>query len=256
MRKAFLCHSSKDKEYVRVVATRLGRAKVVFDAISFEPGEDFRNAISKGLESSVLFVFVVSDHSLKSLWCKYEIDEAHFRKLMGTLEGHLCIVIDQGVSFNDLPQWMQRSRAVLQPRPSQATRDIQHALLSFLTPQSIRPFVGRQNLQKEFVERFSDLALGIPKVLIISGLENIGRRSYLERVAHDNLGLNLGPIFLLDETRDLDDLYLWALDETADLGTRANMAAEITAFAKLPEPNKVNEIVNRFRILCRDNCLP
>jgi tetratricopeptide (TPR) repeat protein len=256
MRKAFLCHSSKDKDYVRVVATRLGRAKVVYDAISFEPGEDFREAIAKGLDTSALFVFVVSDHSLKSLWCKYEIDEAHFRKIMGKLEGHLCIIIDQGVSFNDLPHWMQRSRAVLQPRPSQATRDIQHALLSFLAPQSIRPFVGRQTLQKEFVVRFSDLALGTPTQLNVSGLENIGRRTYLERVAHDNLGLNLGPVFLLDETRDLDDLYLWALDETADLGTRANMAAEIEGFAKLPEASKITEIVNRLRVLCKDNCLP
>src|SRR5260370_658015 len=80
-------------------------------------------------------------------------------------------------------------------------------------------------------------------ILVLSGLEGIGRRSYLDRVCRDALGLTLGAFFHLDETRALDDLYLWALDETSDLGTRSNQAAEIHAFSRLPEPNKVDEIV-------------
>ena len=35
MEKAFLCHSSADKAYVDRVAKRLGRAKVVFDVMTF-----------------------------------------------------------------------------------------------------------------------------------------------------------------------------------------------------------------------------
>ncbi len=45
MRKAFICHSSKDKDYARFVARKLRRANVVFDEMSFEPGQDFRDEI-------------------------------------------------------------------------------------------------------------------------------------------------------------------------------------------------------------------
>ena len=58
--KAFLCHSSSEKEYVRTIARRLTRARVVFDEMHFLPGEDFRNAIARGLDASRLFVFVVA----------------------------------------------------------------------------------------------------------------------------------------------------------------------------------------------------
>jgi len=81
MRKAFLCHSSKDKGYVEGVARRLGRAKVVFDAMHFEPGQDFRDAIQSGLDDTRVFVFLVSRESLDSVWCKYEVDNAEYRKL-------------------------------------------------------------------------------------------------------------------------------------------------------------------------------
>ncbi|MEK6710127.1 MAG: tetratricopeptide repeat protein, partial [Nitrospinota bacterium] len=90
----------------------------------------------------------------------------------------------------------------------------------------------------------------------ISGLEGIGRRSYLERACKDNLGLNLGPYFRFDETIDLDDLYLWTLDETSDLGTRENMASEIRTFSSQPQSVKIEEIINRLKILCSDNCVP
>ena len=51
MGKAFLCHSSRDKEFVRVTARHLGRAKVVYDEMTFEPGQDFRDQILRAYAS-------------------------------------------------------------------------------------------------------------------------------------------------------------------------------------------------------------
>src|SRR5438132_978831 len=114
MEKAFLCHSSLDKEYVGHVAKRLGRGKVVYDAMTFRAGEDFREAIRKGLDASALFTFFVSKASIDSVWCRYELDEAHLRRINGELQGQLAIIIDPTVTFSDLPNWMQRFRAVIQ----------------------------------------------------------------------------------------------------------------------------------------------
>jgi hypothetical protein len=187
MRKVFLCHSSQDKDYVRIVATRLRRAKVVFDEMSFEPGHDFREQILKGLDTSALFVFIVSKASLTSMWCKFELDQAQLKRMAGAIEATLCIIKDYDVSFSDLPKWLQVTKAVIQPRPSQATRDIQHALFSILTPQLERPFVGRQPLQEDFASAMANLSASPPRILVASGLEGIGRRSYLERVVRDGL---------------------------------------------------------------------
>lgn len=256
MRKAFICHSSLDKHYVRVLAKKLGRAKVVFDEISFVPGKDFREQIIAGINSSCLFVFIASKASLSSLWCKFELEQAYFKKLTGTIETHLAIIIDRDVAFADLPTWMQQAKAVIQPRPSQATRDIQHSLFESLSPQVDRPFVGRQYLQESFTTIFSDLNTPAPHVFVVSGLEGIGRRSYLSRVVRDVLGLHLEPFMFVDEACGLDDIYLWALDETDDLGTRNDLANEMRAFATLGESQKIEEISNRLHLLCADNCVP
>ena len=79
--KAYLAHSSKNKTYVERVALLLGRARVIYDDMCFNPGEDFRDSIMDGLDKSGLFVFFVSKESLASDWVKFEIDEATWKIL-------------------------------------------------------------------------------------------------------------------------------------------------------------------------------
>lgn len=45
MKKAFLCHSSSDKAFVDLVATKLGRAKVIYDKITFEAGVELYRSL-------------------------------------------------------------------------------------------------------------------------------------------------------------------------------------------------------------------
>jgi len=255
MRKAFLCHSSTDKEYVRTIARWLGRAQVVLDEISFSPGQDFRDEIRRRLSESALFVFLVSRAALESVWCKFELNEAEFLRLQGRLVTQLAIIIDRNVRFADLPGWLQRTKVLVQPRPSQAARDVQQSLLSIIPVDGVRPFVGRQDIQQRFAEALATPGTAQRKVLLVSGLDGIGRRSYLERACLDSLGLSLGPFFVLDETRDLEDIYLWLLDETSELGSRDKIAAEIAAFSRLDQSQKLREIVNLLRVLCA-HCLP
>ncbi|HEX3581896.1 MAG TPA: toll/interleukin-1 receptor domain-containing protein [Thermoanaerobaculia bacterium] len=257
MDKAFLCHSSNDKPYVERVAKRLGRAKVVFDAMSFAAGHDFRREIEAGLDASALFVFFVSRASLSSTWCKFEVDEAHFRMLNGEIRGQIAVIIDPAVKFGDLPKWMQRLRAIVQPRPVQAAREIERELFA-IAPTSLaaQPFVGRQQLQREFVEKLAVRMESGPRIFIVSGLEGVGRRSYLARVLQDNLGLTLGPYRVLDTTSTFEDLFIWLLDETADVMTRQQLASEATIFRGLDQASQVAEVVNRLRQICEGRFVP
>lgn len=94
------------------------------------------------------------------------------------------------------------------------------------------------------------------RVFTITGLEGVGRRSYLERVCKDNLGLNLGPSFPYDETKRPEDIYLWLFNENSDLSSRQEIRQEMDLFARLSKSEQVNEIVSRLRSLCSTNCLP
>lgn len=256
MRRAFLCHSSDDKEYVRIVANKLGRAQVVFDEFSFRPGQDFRDEINRHLDSASLFVFLVSRSSLDSLWCRYELDQAHLRRMAGGIEGQLALIIDHDVPYADLPPWLRNAKATIQPRPSQAARDIQGALLSLLSPELRKPFVGRQNAFQDF-----EMGLGVsedrwPRLLAVSGLEGVGRRSFLGQATLNYLDLRLGPSFIVDKATGLDDIYLHALDETADLGTREHMAEELRIFNGHGLEKKAVVISERLEILCGDRYVP
>lgn len=253
MRKAFICHSSDDKEYVRFVAKKLRRANVVFDEFSFAPGQDFREEILTHLDQSSLFVFLASSQSIQSTWCKYEIDQAHLKRMDGGISGQLAIIIDPKVSFADLPAWMRKAKALVQPRPSQAVRDIQQSLFAISPAGASKPFLGRQTLQTEFADA---LAKGVPHLFIINGLEGIGRRSYLERASSDSLGLHLGPFFLIDETHAIEDLYLNILEETADIGTRKDLATEIAQFGVLDAGRQLKEVATKLHLLCGDRNLP
>jgi hypothetical protein len=74
--RAFLSHSSSDKDIVGQVAIHLGRAAVIFDAFEFKVGDDFRDAILAGLERSDIFVLFASRKALTSDWVKLEINTA------------------------------------------------------------------------------------------------------------------------------------------------------------------------------------
>jgi hypothetical protein len=256
MNKAFLSHSSVDKGYVEIVARKLRRSKIIFDEQVFAPGQDFRDEIVRGIDASRLFVFFVSKDSLKSVWCRYELDLAQKSLIEKHLVSFLAIIIDNTVSYKDLPSWMQGAKAVIQPRTSQAARDIQIALYSIMSSTSAKPFVGRQVLQDKFNQQIALLYEEPKRILVASGLEGIGKRSYLERAVRETIALNFGPSISITDTSTLVDIFMWCLDETADLGTRAQMAQEQAIFADLPTSEKIAEVVNRMIILCGDNNVP
>lgn len=104
MEKIFLSHSSKDKEYVRPIFDYFGADRCVYDEMTFEAGMPTINEIFKGLDSSDIFVFFISDSSLGSEWVQEEIKvaEANLHNDVKKLSQIFPVIIDDKISYSDL----------------------------------------------------------------------------------------------------------------------------------------------------------
>ncbi|SHI08354.1 toll/interleukin-1 receptor domain-containing protein [Marivita hallyeonensis] len=77
-REVFLCHSSKDKHYVRKLALHLEAMGVGpwFDAWELSVGDSLIERIGQGINSASFFCIILSAASAESNWCKNELSEA------------------------------------------------------------------------------------------------------------------------------------------------------------------------------------
>lgn len=194
--RAFLSHSSADKDFVASVANRLGRHRVAYDAMHFESGHSFIAQIEKYVNASEVFVFFVSPRSLGSFWCSFEVDAAKLASIRGLLRRALTYVISNTVRLEQIPAWLRESKIIFQPSVGQVVRDIDHQLLSLLPPGKRPPFVGRNALKEKFLEELVNPRKR--QVFVVSGLEAVGRRSYMRNVLEENLALRAGPTLVCD----------------------------------------------------------
>ena len=254
MARAFLSHSSEDKEYVDIVARRLSRSRVVFDRQNFEPGEDFRDSIRQGLDGSEIFVLFASARSLSSTWVKFEIDEAETRRIAGHLKSVLVVVIDPTLKPSNLPSWMQKGLFISQSRPSQAARIVLAKLMEHEGADRQTLFVGREDLLSEIArELLPPGGAPTPQVIVFSGLEGVGRRSVARRALKDNLSLSFGPVLLLEDTDDTESLYLQLLEDANAFTTREQFKDAIRAFQAASVADQAKMITREIEAIAKDN---
>jgi tetratricopeptide (TPR) repeat protein len=251
MRKAFLSHSSDDAEYVREVASLLGRPRAHIDAWSFEPGEDFREEIRRALDESDVFVFFVSESSLRSSWCRFELDEAELRSIRKMLRHSLAILIGD-VDIAELPEWLRRAKVVRHNAPQRSARVIEAALLGPATDS--HPFIGRSSDLQRSLRKLT-AASPLPRILIASGLEGVGRRSFLRRLVADGLDLDLGPFIVLPQTATIEDLYIEALS-AAMLLTRQEAEQQLAVFRAMSIEDQANETGGQLALLAEQGNAP
>ena len=75
MPRVFLCHSSKDKEFVERIALQLKEARldVWYDNWEILIGDSIIEKIQDGIERSDFLVIVLSKSSVRSKWVRKEI---------------------------------------------------------------------------------------------------------------------------------------------------------------------------------------
>lgn len=94
----FLCHSSKNKPFVRKLVDRLNNDGIDtwFDEIEIKIGEEIHTKINEGLRKSDFFAIVLSNESVKSKWVENELNSASaFEKYANRGVFVLPILIEQ-----------------------------------------------------------------------------------------------------------------------------------------------------------------
>lgn len=221
MIKAFLSHSSKDKEsYVRNVANWLGKDNITYDELTFEEGERPLDEIIKNLDNASLFVIFLSENALSSPWVQKEIIEAKNRLDTSELNKVFPIIIDDNLTYEDkrIPDWL-RDNYNLKPikRAQVAAKRILNKLreLSWSKHPQIKKrntiFAGRNDHQENFEERLHDFDKPKPIAIIVSGLAGVGRRTFLHRALYKTKVTecsNKPSSIMLDRNVSIEDFIL------------------------------------------------
>lgn len=189
MAKAFLSHSSADKQLVNRIAKSLGNKQCILDEISFDAGYRTINEIFNGLEESDIFVLFISNTALDSPWVKNELKLAHKLLSEDRLERILPIIIDDTIDYTDerIPRWLGRDYNLkVITRETIIFNKIRNALrnVSFQKSrynQEIENiFVGRNDEMAKFERDINNLEGWMPTYIIAYNYySGIGRRTFL-----------------------------------------------------------------------------
>lgn len=272
MNKAFLSHSSAQKDFVRKVADNLGPSRCVFDEYCFETGEKILEEILRTLSSSDLFVLFLSNEALDSEWVQREIFKADSLFKSNKIKQIFPILIDRSinpVSDSRIPDWMKEYLLKYVPSPVIAFNKITNRLrqLDMETNPIYRAkrnlFVGRHQEKEELENTLNMNIDSYYKCIFVSGVEGIGRRTFLERSLKENGFVNpkADPFFLKLNTRStIDDFILFFLEK--EVGSVSE--TEIQAVLIQDMDSKINQAqkllmksvsVNEYIFIVDDGCV-
>jgi hypothetical protein len=189
MSKAFISHSSKQKDLVEKLVKRMGRDNAVIDKYNFEAGMDTLDEIMKGIESTDLFVLILSVDALNSDWVKKEIEYAKNLKHKNTTKQLLILNVDSSLSHTDahIPLWLSEEynlKPIIDPvliykKINSRLRDLTILCHPFIAKKE-EIFIGRNDVMQEFERQYYNIDLIKPTVVVSSGFEGVGRRKFLK----------------------------------------------------------------------------
>ena len=254
--KAFLSHSSKDKEFVRSVAHELGRQYCIFDEQVFSTGEEFKTSIINGLDDSSIFVLFASKNSLLSSWVNFEIEESWYTKLEKNLQKHLVYLISDSVEYDDLPVWLKRAKIQKENSPKIVARNIRDHL-DKLNDSRKNPFIGRnQDIQKLAEQLIPESTLP-PNIFFITGLPGIGRRSLLQRVTPECLSLKpLKSPIRLGEGFHMQEICISIADFVEPYSTDQGFKRIMQEIKNLSDEEALNRTLKNLRRMTNQGELP
>jgi len=279
MNKVFLSHSSKQKGYVEVIANKLGKLNIVYDAWTFEAGSKTLDEIYQGIDSSGIFVFFISNESLESDWVGKEIIRAEEYIKNGKLDRFLPFLIDQTVKHSDdrIPQWIKDGYNLKYiSKPTKCHDLIRQSLrlvswdISPKKRQVEQLFIGRTTQIKQYEERIYDFDKPIPTCIIVSGMPSIGRRKFIKHVLVNSNKIRAhysAPILFLDSRNSIEDLIMKLYgqgysQQTSDyiknlssklVNEKINIAANL--ITELYSNNDILFILDNFCIVSKDGFL-
>ena len=239
--KAFLSHSSLDKEFVQEVADKLGRASCIFDTYSFQNGLEFEQSITQHLVNSSVFVLFATTNSLESLWCEYEIVNALDLKINKKIGRALVYIIGEGVTLDKIPAWLRRALIRNDSSPSSIARDIEYHLKE-ATEDFQRPiFLGRSK-EREVIEDIANPIDGRkkPKTFALFGLPGIGRRSLAKSCINQLFSLSKAVEIEVEAGDNANSLCIKLADKIEPYSCTKELQAIVKAIENLTEQEAIS----------------
>jgi hypothetical protein len=189
MAKAFLSHSSSDKELVEKIAIQLGKNNCHYDRFTFEAGNITVEEIFKGLEDTDVFVLFISSKALESEWVQKEITKAEQLYSKSIIDRIFPIIIDKAIDHTDtrIPEWIRKpynlrvfdNEVLILKKIKQLLRESNFKKYSHLRDINDL-FVGRNDIMQEFERKIININNTKPTCIIASSFfEGMGRRTFL-----------------------------------------------------------------------------
>ncbi|MBI5845725.1 MAG: TIR domain-containing protein [Deltaproteobacteria bacterium] len=254
--RAFLCHSKKEKAFVETLANRLKRRNIILDEYCFETGQLLIDEIRSKLKETSIFVLLASKNSLQSSWVNFEINYAQELYSLNIIKKAIVIIIDD-TEIDNIPEWMKHIIIEKVTNPGRASRIIESSLNRLLDMGKTFKCLGRSNLQDSFSASLRKrIGHEYENLIILGGLPNVGRRTFLTKVAKDIISQNLGPQIVLDPDDGMDSLYMALIDESGELYSKDQINSEMNRFRKLNLKDQINEIALLLTSTSGKNELP
>lgn len=255
--KAFLSHSSRDKQFVRAVAKELGRQFCVYDEQAFATGEELKESIERGLDESSVFVLFASREALKSIWVEFETDEAWYRRLRRNLTKSLVYLVSSDVDIHDLPEWLRRALIRREKTSKVVARDIRHHLEELLRQRQQSYFFGRSEELEQLERALTPLDASLPPhALFVTGLPGIGRRSLVKRTTPTTLNLRKHVEIRVREGDAINDICISVADHIEPYSTSQGFERIIREIRNLSDQEALERTLHNLRALVEAGELP
>lgn len=190
MIKAFISHSSKQKDFATRLVNLIGRDLCLIDCYDFEPAYKSIDEIYRAIEKCTIFVLLISRDSLASDWVKKEIDAAILKFNPAQLERFWPYIIDASISLEDCPEWIRSKESFNLhkfPSPELLRLDIEQKFRRMIWRENPdimareTELIGRQDELGQFEQlRYSMNGQNL-RALIISGRTGVGKEAFAKQ---------------------------------------------------------------------------
>lgn len=263
MIKAFISHSSEQKQFVLDLVETLGRDYCIVDCYNFSSAYQTINEIYDKIDKSTVFVLLLSKASLSSKWVKEEIRYVREKLEPGCLERFWTFIIDENLSIEECPEWMRKDKCF------NLKKYKSYKILAHDIEQKFRRIIWSKNPKRKQLEtlmvgRNKDIdnfeniyqsARGMNlRSLVISGRDGVGKDMFISKCL-DKIGgydaestpfcINLGNKEGVENFIIQLNLITRTYDEKQLMTVLGGSTSEKTSSAA----NLVNELLNTNSVL-------
>lgn len=221
--KMFISHSSRQKPYVEELVKLIGTNYLVVDNYSFESGEKLWEEIRSKINECHHFVYLISKEALASDWVKQEISYVRERMDDDAINFY-PFIIDKtiGIDQPDIPKWIKKEYLI--------NKYVNPHILSILLKRKIlrsiwkefpslqeqnHLFIGRDEELQELSKLYFENSGNSKNTLIVSGLNNIGRKRLLREFVSKR-------VVVKGDSTDLIDIRLTDTDSISEFAIQLN----------------------------------